>query len=350
VSAFLDVRDLSVRFPTHDGVVQAVDGLSFTLERGRTLAIVGESGSGKSVTAQALLGLHEGTRAEVSGELWVDGTDLVAATSEQVRALRGDKVAMVFQDPLSSLHPYYSIGDQIIEAYRVHHGDSSKAAARAKAVELLDRVGIPNAARRADDYPHQFSGGMRQRAMIAMALVGEPTLLVADEPTTALDVTVQAQILALLRELQEQLDSAMVLITHDLGVVADVADDVLVMYAGRAVETGSVRDVFYRPQMPYTWGLLGSVPRMDRPRQARLTAIPGTPPSLIGLAAGCAFEPRCAFSDRVPEDRCRGERPALIDDGAGHAARCHLPKQERDAIWLGEVGPSIRGEVTGDVG
>jgi peptide/nickel transport system ATP-binding protein len=345
-TAFLEVRDLRVHFPTEDGLVKAVDGISLRLERGSTLGIVGESGSGKSVTGQALLGLHKGTRAMVSGEIWVDGKELVGATANEVRALRGNDIAMIFQDPLSSLHPYYSIGDQIIEAYRVHHKGVAKKAARDRAVEMLDRVGIPNAKRRVDDYPHQFSGGMRQRAMIAMALVSDPKLLIADEPTTALDVTVQAQILELMNDLQREFDSAIIVITHDLGVVAEVADDVLVMYGGKAVENGDVRDLFYRPEMPYTWGLLGSVPRMDRGKQARLTPIAGSPPSLINLPGGCAFHPRCRFREHVPEgpERCRTETPDLVPAEAGHDVRCHIPHAVRESLWVEKVQPALLGE------
>src|SRR6266487_2980141 len=239
----LDVRDLRIHFPTADGLVKAVDGLSLGLDRRRTLGIVGESGSGKSVTSLAILGLHHGTSAWITGEIWLDGRELVSADPARVRQLRGNKMAMIFQDPLSSLHPYYSVGNQIIEAYRIHN-DVSRQAARAHAVELLDRVGIPQAATRVDDYPHQFSGGMRQRAMIAMALSCDPELLIADEPTTALDVTVQAQILDLIAELQREFNSAVVIITHDLGVVAELADDILVMYAGRAAEYGAAEDIF----------------------------------------------------------------------------------------------------------
>jgi peptide/nickel transport system ATP-binding protein len=345
-TAFLEVRDLRVHFPTEDGLVRAVDGLDFRVERGKTLGIVGESGSGKSVTGQALLGLHKGTRAQVTGEIWVDGKELVGATASEVRALRGNDIAMIFQDPLSSLHPYYSIGDQIVEAYRVHHKDVGKKQAKARAIDMLDRVGIPNASSRVDDYPHQFSGGMRQRAMIAMALVSDPKLLIADEPTTALDVTVQAQILELMNDLQEEFDSAVIVITHDLGVVAEVADDVLVMYGGKAVEKGDVRDLFYRAEMPYTWGLHGSVPRMSLGRQARLTPISGSQPSLINLPTGCAFHPRCRFREHVPEgaERCVDEVPELRPAAPGHEVRCHIPHREREALWLEKVRPAILGE------
>src|SRR6266511_1999289 len=271
--SFLDVWDLKIHFPTDDGLVKAVDGLSFTLDRGRTLGIVGESGSGKSVTSLGILGLHNKRNAQVSGEIWLDGTELVDSSPETVRKMRGRRMAMIFQDPLSAMHPYYTVGAQIIEAYRVHN-DVSKQVARKHAIEMLDRVGIPQPDRRVDDYPHQFSGGMRQRAMIAMALSCDPELLIADEPTTALDVTVQAQILDLIRDLQNEFNSAVILITHDLGVVAELADDILVMYAGRAAEYGTAEDIFAQPQHPYTWGLLGSMPRIDRERIDHRT--PGT--------------------------------------------------------------------------
>jgi peptide/nickel transport system ATP-binding protein len=315
----LRVRDLRVHFPTDDGVVLAVDGLSFDVAPGQILGIVGESGSGKSVTSQAILGLHKGTRAVVGGEIWFGDRDLNAAPEEEVRRLRGRDIAMIFQDPLSSLHPYYTIGQQISEAYLVHNRVGRRAA-RARALEMLDLVGIPDPARRYGDYPHQFSGGMRQRAMIAMALVCTPRLLIADEPTTALDVTVQAQILQLVLELRREFGSAVVLVTHDLGVVAETCDSVVVMYAGQCVERGTVDDIFARPRAPYTWGLLESMPRVDRDRQARLSPIPGQPPSLLSLPDGCAFGPRCA--QRF--DRCDTSRPALVPVGPEHSARCHL--------------------------
>jgi peptide/nickel transport system ATP-binding protein len=321
--ALLRVRDLRVHFPTDDGVVKSVDGLSFDVVPGQILGIVGESGSGKSVTSQAVLGLHKGTRAAVSGEIWFGGRDLVAAKEEEVRRLRGRDIAMIFQDPLSSLHPYFSIGRQISEAYLVHNRVGRRAA-RARALEMLDLVGIPDPVRRYADYPHQFSGGMRQRAMIAMALVCTPRLLVADEPTTALDVTVQAQILQLVMDLRREFGSAVVLVTHDLGVVAETCDSVVVMYAGQCVEQGTVDDIFHRPRMPYTWGLLESMPRIDRDRRDRLRPIAGQPPSLLWMPDGCAFGPRCAHRDRVPDDRCVTERPALALVGPDHSARCHL--------------------------
>jgi peptide/nickel transport system ATP-binding protein len=338
--AFLSVRDLRVHFPTTDGLVKAVDGLSFDVNRGEILGIVGESGSGKSVTSQAVLGLHKGSRAQVTGEIWFDNRELVQMSEGQMRRLRGSEMAMIFQDPLSSLHPFYTVGDQISEAYRVHN-DASKKAARIRSVEMLRRVGIPNADKRFDDYPHQFSGGMRQRAMIAMALVCDPQLLIADEPTTALDVTVQAQILELLKDLQREFNSAIILITHDLGVVAESCDKVVVMYGGQCVERGNVNDIFYRPEMPYAWGLLGSMPRMDRARQTRLTPIAGQPPSLIQVPTGCVFNPRCAFSSRVEGERCFTEHPELLDTAPGHAVRCHIEPSERRQIFSTEIAPKL---------
>ena len=330
-SAMLDVRDLRIHFPTNDGLVKAVDGLSFTLDRGRTLGIVGESGSGKSVTSLGILGLYNTGNAQISGEIYLDGEDVVAASQARVRELRGSKMAMIFQDPLSSLHPYYTIGNQIAEAYLIHNKVSKKAA-RAHAVELLKRVGIPQPASRVNDYPHQFSGGMRQRAMIAMALSCDPELLIADEPTTALDVTVQAQILDLISDLQQEYDSAVIMITHDLGVVAELADDILVMYAGRMAEYGSSEDIFARPGHPYTWGLLGSMPRLDRTRMDRLLSIRGTPPSLINVPAGCPFHPRCDYATRT-NGRSEKEVPALRQVGPGHLVACHLSTDEQRRIW-----------------
>jgi peptide/nickel transport system ATP-binding protein len=339
VSPFLEVKDLKVAFRTDDGVVKAVDGLSFSLERGRRLGIVGESGSGKSVTSLSIMGLHKQGSADISGEIWVGGHELVSSTPEQVRKLRGSTMAMIFQDPLSAMHPYYSVGHQIVEAYRLHN-DVSKADARKRAIDLLDRVGIPQARSRFDDYPHTFSGGMRQRAMIAMALSCNPDLLIADEPTTALDVTVQAQILDLIVDLQSEFDSAVIIITHDLGVVAELADDILVMYAGRAVEYGSALEVFTAPQHPYTWGLLGSMPRWDRERTERLLPIKGSPPSLINIPSGCAFHPRCEYAGRNG-DRCFTERPELRDGGPGHLAACHLSAEDRTRIFTDEIRPKL---------
>ena len=320
---FLSVENLAVHFPTSDGVVRATDGLSYTLERGKTLGIVGESGSGKSVSSSAILGLHRHTNAQVSGEIWFDGVDLLALSDEDMRARRGKDVAMVFQDPLSALHPYYRIGDQIAEAYLVHH-QVSKRVARARTIEMLARVGIPQPDRRVDDYPHQFSGGMRQRVMIAMALINDPVLLIADEPTTALDVTVQAQILDLLQDLQREFNTALILITHDLGVIAEIADDVLVMYAGRAVEYGTTRELLITPAMPYTWGLIQSVPDVSAPLDRPLRPIPGNPPSLLAEPTGCPFFARCEYSRFVGGNRCATEMPQLLPVSEGHLKRCHL--------------------------
>ena len=338
-TAFLDVRNLKIHFPTDDGLVRAVDGLSFRVERGKTLGIVGESGSGKSVTSLGILGLHKGTSAKISGEVWLDGDELIGQTPEFVRGLRGRKMAMIFQDPLSAMHPFYTVGAQIVEAYRIHNKVTKKVAL-ARAVELLDRVGIPEPAKRAHDYPHQFSGGMRQRAMIAMALSCNPELLIADEPTTALDVTVQAQILDLIRDLQKEFGSAVIVITHDLGVVAELADDLLVMYGGKAVEQGSSQDLFKHPEHPYTWGLLTSVPRMDRLRTDRLIAIQGSPPSLINIPPGCAFHPRCPYAIRT-EGRSATAVPALAETTRHHLVACHLDAEVRRAIWTDEIAPKL---------
>jgi peptide/nickel transport system ATP-binding protein len=337
--AFLDVRDLQIHFPTDDGLVKSVDGLSFSLERGRTLGIVGESGSGKSVTSLGLLGLHNRKNARVSGEIWLDGQEVVGSSPDQVRRMRGRKMSMIFQDPLSSMHPFYSIGAQIIEAYRIHN-DVSKQVARKHAIEMLDRVGIPQPDRRVDDYPHQFSGGMRQRAMIAMALSCDPELLIADEPTTALDVTVQAQILDLIRDLQKEFNSAVIIITHDLGVVAELSDDILVMYGGRCVEYGAVEDIFHSPEHPYTWGLLGSMPRLDRDRTERLLPIKGSPPSLINVPQGCAFSPRCTFAE-LNHGRSETERPELREIAPGHRVACHLDREDRQRLWTEEIRPKL---------
>ncbi|MFI8520477.1 ABC transporter ATP-binding protein [Streptomyces sp. NPDC085481] len=343
--AFLDVRDLKIHFPTDDGVVKSVDGLSFQLEKGKTLGIVGESGSGKSVTSLGIMGLHTvgqygRQKARISGEIWLNGQELLSADADTVRKLRGREMAMIFQDPLSAMHPYYTVGHQIVEAYRVHH-DVDKKTARKRAVELLDRVGIPEPAKRFQSYPHEFSGGMRQRAMIAMALVNNPELLIADEPTTALDVTVQAQILDLMRDLQKEFGSAVIIITHDLGVVAEIADDILVMYGGRCVERGSAEDVFYEPKHPYTWGLLGSMPRIDREQTERLIPVKGNPPSLINVPSGCAFNPRCPYAD-VPKDGItRTVRPELTETGSRHFSACHMSQEERNRIWTEEIAPKL---------
>jgi peptide/nickel transport system ATP-binding protein len=344
---FLRVEDLRVHFPTQDGVVKATDGLSYSLERGKTLGIVGESGSGKSVSSSAVLGLFRGSTAQVSGRIVLDGTDLIALSDEQMRRRRGKDVAMIFQDPLSAMHPYYTVGNQIGEAYRVHN-DVSKKVARTRAIEMLDRVGIPQPDRRVDDYPHQFSGGMRQRAMIAMGLINDPGLLIADEPTTALDVTVQAQILDLLQDLQREFNSAIIIITHDLGVVAEMADDVLVMYAGRAVEYGTTKQLLTAPEMPYTWGLLSSVPDVAGDTEARLVPIPGSPPSLLNPPKGCKFNPRCPHRDKVPGNLCRTEEPDLLPTGhaGGHLKRCHLanPQEVFRTEVLADIAPELAQE------
>ncbi len=323
----LDVRGLKVRFRTDDGVVRAVDGIDFTLDRGKILGIVGESGSGKSVTAMTLLGLTRAKNASFEGEVLYKGTDLLALSESQLRAYRGSELAMIFQDPMTSLNPVRRIGDQIVEAIRIHQG-GSRGAARRQALDLLRQVGIPNADQRIDDYPHQFSGGMRQRAMIAMALSCNPDVLIADEPTTALDVTIQAQILDLIVELKDRFDSAVILITHDLGVVAGVADDVVVMYAGRVVERARKRAVFYDPQHPYTWGLLAAIPRLDRPKEERLQPIRGAPPSLIALPDGCTFRPRCPHAF----ERCSEEPPLEARSGEpAHLDRCWLSVEQKRA-------------------
>ncbi|AMM20286.1 peptide ABC transporter ATP-binding protein [Frondihabitans sp. PAMC 28766] len=338
--AFLRVEDLKVHFPTDDGVVKSVDGLSFELRRGEILGIVGESGSGKSVTSQAILGLHKNSNARLSGKIYLDGKELIGATEDEVRELRGSEMAMIFQDPLSALHPFYSVGSQIGEAYLVHNKVSKKEA-RAETVRMLAKVGIPNPENRYDDYPHQFSGGMRQRAMIAMALICKPKLLIADEPTTALDVTVQAQVLELIKELHDELDSAVIIITHDLGVVAETCDKVLVMYGGQCVEKAPVEELFYNPEMPYTWGLLRSMPRVDRVREGRLTPIPGQPPSLINVPKGCVFNARCPFSDRVGENKCFTEHPNLLESSNQHEVRCHIPHEQRVEIFANEIFPTL---------
>jgi peptide/nickel transport system ATP-binding protein len=316
----LEVKDLHVSFPTADGVVRAVRGVSFDVEPGRTLGIVGESGSGKTVLTQTLLGLTQG--AEVDGSAVFEGTDLLSLTEDQMRSVRGARISVIFQDPLTSLHPLYRIGWQIAEMIRAHDKSVSKNEGRVRAIELLRRVGIPRPDSRVDDYPHQFSGGMRQRAMIAMALALEPKLIIADEPTTALDATVQAQILDLLLRLQQDLNTALIMITHDLGVVADIADDVMVMYAGRAAEKAPKREIFYAPHHPYTKGLLESIPSSSA-AGGRLKPIPGTPPSLINLPSGCKFHPRCGYV----LDQCLTEEPVLhpVAESGSHTSACWLP-------------------------
>jgi peptide/nickel transport system ATP-binding protein len=319
----LDVRDLSVHFNTPDGVVKAVDGVSFKVHRGETLGIVGESGSGKSVTCLTALGLINKANADISGEVLFMGRDLLKLDKEDLRAVRGKELAMIFQDPFACLHPLYRVGDQIVEAIHAHDS-CSKHEAHSRTVELLRAVGIPKPEARFRDYPHQYSGGMRQRAMIAMALVHNPSLLIADEPTTALDVTVQAQILELIDRLKDEFNVGVILITHDLGVVADVAQSVMVMYAGRPVEYGSRDHVFSQPLHPYTWGLLDSIPRVDE-KGGRLVPIKGSPPSLIRVPSGCPFHPRCPHRF----EPCDGERPALVDRGGGHPDACYLPMERK---------------------
>jgi len=315
----LEVRDLSVSFASADGIVQAVRGLSFDVDQGKTLGIVGESGSGKSVATQSIVGLTEG--AAISGEAYFNGRNLLGMSSEQLRHVRGAEIALIFQDPLSSLHPLYRVGWQIVEAIQAHER-IGKQEARQRAIELLRRVGIPQPESRVDEYPHQFSGGMRQRAMIAMALALNPKLLVADEPTTALDVTVQAQIVELMKELQAEFGTAIIAITHDLGVIAEIADEVLVMYAGRAMERGDRRTLYRQPHHPYTKGLIEALPSQSGSKD-RLVPIPGRPPSLIRLPTGCPFHPRC----RYVLDRCRTEAPPLqkVAGGGGHVSACWLP-------------------------
>ncbi|GII61396.1 ABC transporter ATP-binding protein [Sphaerisporangium krabiense] len=344
--SLLEVKDLTVGFPTADGLVQAVRGLSFSVDPGRTLAIVGESGSGKTVSTQAILGLLP--EADISGSVLFEGVDLLALDEERLRRIRGAEISVIFQDPLTSLHPLYKIGWQIGELIHVHDASVSRAQARRRAIELLGLVGIPKPERRVDDYPHQFSGGMRQRAMIAMALALNPKLVVADEPTTALDATVQAQILELISRLQREFDIALVLITHDLGVVAGVADEVMVMYAGLPVERADRRTLYYRPHHPYTKGLLESIPGSTGAREGRLRPIPGQPPSMIAVPAGCAFHPRCRYAMPV----CAAERPPLarVTGDGDHASACWLPHQaighdqEAEAARLraAEASPSER--------
>jgi peptide/nickel transport system ATP-binding protein len=348
----LDVRGLTVRFPTSDGVVQAVSDVTFSLSRGETLGVVGESGSGKSVSNLAIRGRWNRQRTTISGQVEFGGRDLLTLPSHELQKIRGKDIAMVFQDPFACLHPMYRVGAQIAEAVTAHSSEG-KTKAWARAVELLDHVGIPNAKSRARDYPHQFSGGMRQRAMIAMALVNDPQLLIADEPTTALDVTVQAQILDLLQDLQREFNSAVIIITHDLGVVAELADTTMVMYAGRAVEYGATREILTHPEMPYTWGLLGSIPEVAGDADVRLIPIPGNPPSLLNPPTGCSFHPRCPHVDKVPGDLCRTTLPDLLpcDRGENHVKRCHLanPGEIYTEEVLPEIAPDLIDPETGEM-
>jgi peptide/nickel transport system ATP-binding protein/oligopeptide transport system ATP-binding protein len=335
MSPILEVNDLRVGFTTEDGVIRAVDGVSFDLAAGEVLAVVGESGSGKSVTAQTLIGLTRAPNATIDGSVRYRGKDLISLSDNDLRQVRGNSIAMVFQDPMTSLNPVYRVGDQIAEMIRAHR-DVSRKEARDRAVELLRSVGIPNPERRVRDYPHEFSGGMRQRVMIAMALSLEPDVLIADEPTTALDVTIQAQILRLIDELNTQRDLAVILITHDLGVVAEVADRVLVMYAGHVVEDAVVDDIFYDPQHPYTWGLFGSLTPLDTPQHSRLPQIGGAPPSLLSLPSGCRFAPRCPHAF----DACGQPPPLQARSSPGHLDRC----------WLDPVQKSTLRDVDGRIG
>jgi peptide/nickel transport system ATP-binding protein len=325
--SLLEIRDLRVHFRTRDGVVKAVDGASVSLDRGQMIGVVGESGSGKSVTALTTIGLTRFGNAEISGEVLFDGVDLLKMPTRELRRVRGKRIAMIFQDPLSSLHPFYKAGWQIVEAIRAHES-VSRTGARERAIKALASVGIPNPERRIDAYPHELSGGMRQRVMIAMALVLRPDMLIADEPTTALDVTVQAQILELIRDLREEYGTAVMLITHDLGVVAETCDDVAVMYAGRIVERAPREALFTAPEMPYTWGLLRSLPLLGGARQERLQPIQGLPPSLIHVPSGCPFHPRCPYR----MDICAREIPRLETAEPDHLVACHLPHDERQRI------------------
>jgi oligopeptide/dipeptide ABC transporter ATP-binding protein len=332
----LEVRDLKVSFRTEDGVVQAVDGVSFSLSAGETLGIVGESGSGKSVTMMSVMRLINDPNARFEGEVLYKGRDLMTLSKDQIRGIRGTGIAMIFQDPMTSLNPVYRVGWQIAEQIRAHE-QISKQAAHARAIELLAAVGIPRPAERVDNYPHEFSGGMRQRVMIAMAVSCSPDILIADEPTTALDVTIQAQILKLIRKLRNDFGTAVVLITHDMGVVAGLADRIAVMYAGRIIEQGSRRDIFYDAQHPYTWGLLGSIARLDRPKPRRLSAIPGLPPSLLRLPAGCAFGDRCAHRF----DLCAERPPLLGKVGGGHLDACHLTPEQKKELRETTIHPEL---------
>src|SRR4051794_7323532 len=329
MSPLLEVTNLRVRFDTEDGVVHAVDGVSFSVEEGRTLGIVGESGSGKSVTGLTVMGLTRARNATLGGQVLFDGEDVLAMNEERLRSLRGNDVAMIFQDPLSSLHPFYTVGKQLVEAYRTHHS-GSKREARERAAEMLNMVGIPDPRSRLDSYPHEFSGGMRQRTMIAMALINEPRVLIADEPTTALDVTVQAQILDIIQKLQAELRMAVIMITHDLGVVAELADDVSVMYAGRVVERATTGTLFDAPQHPYTWGLLASIPRMSAPREEALVPIAGRPPSLITPPNGCNFHPRCPY---VRPAHTEVDPMLEPTSQPGHSVACLLAESTRQRLW-----------------
>jgi peptide/nickel transport system ATP-binding protein len=343
----IQIQDLNVDFATEDGVVHAVGGVSLSVGPGQMLGVVGESGSGKSVSMLTVMGLTRSENATISGTAQFDGKDLITMPDDQLRKIRGNDIAMIFQDPLSSLHPFYKVGVQLVEAIRTHR-DMPKSEARRRSVDLLRQVGIPDPEGRVDAYPHEFSGGMRQRAMIAMALANDPKVLIADEPTTALDVTVQAQILDLIARLQRERDMAVILITHDLGVVAEHADEIAVMYAGKVVEQAPTDGIFYAPEHPYTWGLLQSIPRLDRPPGEPLVPIPGRPPSLIALPSGCSFHPRCAYV----RDRHRKVEPQLgpVPDQDGHLVACLLEPATRRQLWAelreGKLPEAARASVT----
>ena len=341
--ALLEVEDLHVHFHTEDGIVRAVDGVSYTVDKGQAFGIVGESGSGKSVSSLAVMGLARfSSNAHVTGRVTFNGMDLLSATDDEMRQLRGSEMALIFQDPLSSLHPFYRIGDQLVEAITAHR-DVPKAVAKNRAAEMLELVGIPEPRKRMEGYPHEFSGGMRQRVMIAMALINDPKLIIADEPTTALDVTVQAQILDLLTRLQKEFDAAVIMITHDLGVVAQITEQIAVMYAGRIVEHATTDELFARPEHPYTWGLLGSIPRLDQPSDQELVPIPGRPPSLINRPAGCSFHPRCFYA----QGECASLDPGLNEarPNSLHEVACLLPTsvraQVRSRLDVGDVPDDI---------
>jgi peptide/nickel transport system ATP-binding protein len=342
MTPLLEVEDLNVDFATEDGIVHAVGGVSLSVSPGQMLGIVGESGSGKSVSMLTVMGLTRASNATISGAARLEGRDLLSLPNDELRAIRGNEIAMIFQDPLSSLHPFYKVGAQLVEAIRIHQ-EMSRGDARKRAIELLAMVGIPDPPGRVDSYPHEFSGGMRQRAMIAMALANDPKVLIADEPTTALDVTVQAQILDLIARLQRELHMAVVLITHDLGVVAEHADEIAVMYAGKVVEQASTDTIFDKPEHPYTWGLLHSIPRLDRPRDEPLFPIPGRPPSLIALPTGCHFHPRCPYV----RDRHRRVEPQLdpVPGENGHLVSCLLESSTRRQIWAELKQGKLPGEV-----
>jgi oligopeptide transport system ATP-binding protein len=335
----LELDDLKMYFHTQDGVVKAVDGVSYTLDRGETLGVVGESGSGKSVTAMTIMGLIDMPPGRIEGgDVRYRGMSLLEMDEEQMQAVRGNDIAMIFQDPMTSLNPVYTIGRQLGEGLRLHRGYTKQQATQ-RAIELLDLVGIPNPEQRVKDYPHQFSGGMRQRVMIAMALACDPDILIADEPTTALDVTIQAQIIELMQEMQEKNGNAIIMITHDLGVVADVADKIMVMYAGRPVEFGTADEIFYQSVHPYTWGLMRSIPEPVQDEKKPLTPIMGNPPSLVNVPSGCTFSPRCPYAC----DRCRTERPERVYVGEGHYSTCHF---SNDPEFVARNAPKHREKAT----